>query len=177
MPGKRVRTRRPGIKTIGPMSFVISLTVALAGLVGACNTVNLPPDEEFRVLFSGYTLTRTGQLSADATLAEGGLAALRDPILRDTRLTPGHGYGFRKANDWRNEKVALVLLPERLKKIGARVVKAPRSDREMIYAIMGGPFFRIEFEKDGHTGTIFNRLAYDESEGPEGSEVLVLIYR
>jgi hypothetical protein len=57
------------------------------------------------------------------------------------------------------------------------VVKAPRSDRELLYATMGGPYFQIEFEEDGHKGTIFNRLAHDEVEGPAGSEVLVVIYR
>lgn len=153
------------------------LAVTLPGILGACRNHDRAPDGEFRILFSGYTLTRTGKLSAGTTLADGGLDELRDPIPPDPKLIPDHGYGFRKDNDWPNEKVALDLFPERLKRIGARVVKAPRSNKDLIYSTMGGPFFRIEFEKDGHIGTIFNRLARNDSEGPEGSEVLVLTYR
>ena len=42
---------------------------------------------------------------------------------------------------------------------------------------MGGPYFTIEFELEGHPGRLFNRLVAHQTEGEAGQEVLVLVYR
>jgi hypothetical protein len=151
--------------------------MAVLYIIAACAFVRLTPEEEFRILFAGYTLTRTGAIAKNESLSDGGLGNLRDPVSLVGALTPGDAFAFRKETEWPNERVALEILPGRLKAMGMRIVRRPESVKDLLYAVAGGPFFRIDFTRGERTGTIFNRLARDETEGPPGSEVLVVIYR
>jgi hypothetical protein len=150
--------------------------LAVASVVSSCRSHRLTPEEEFRFLFSGYTLIRTGSISQEDSLIDGGLASLRDSLSLGVTLTSGRAYAFRKDADWPNEQVALQILPERLNVIGARIVSRPLSVKDLSYAVAGGPFFRIDFRKNDGVGIIFNRLVRS-TEGPAGTEVLVVIYR
>lgn len=134
-------------------------------------------EQEFADLFAGYTLFRAGPILKDQTLRDGGLSLLAASESTVGKLVPNHGYAFRKNNVVANEDVALRVLPDRLRRIGAKVISAPSTESDLLFAMMGGPFFTIGFEKDGHRGTIFNRLVRSPDEGPAGSEVLVAIYR
>ena len=135
------------------------------------------PTDDFGALFAGYSLIRAGVISPDDSMRDGGLGQLPKAVPGSVTLTRGYAYGFRKTNDWPNETIALRILPDRLKSIGARIISAPKSESELIFAVIGGPFFTIEFEKHGHRGTIFNRLVADEREGEKGEEVLIAIFR
>jgi hypothetical protein len=69
---------------------------------------------------------------------------------------PGYRYVFLMPRE-NASALGLRILPVRLREMGATVLNAPRSWEHFIYALMGGPYFRIDFVMRGNVGIIENR--------------------
>ncbi|HKY30180.1 MAG TPA: hypothetical protein VJM12_19780 [Pyrinomonadaceae bacterium] len=70
------------------------------------------------------------------------------------------GYVFHYASGRpNNERLAAEELPERLRKLGFKIVQAPNyNGGQFSYPYIGGPLFSIVFEDGNHKGIIFNRV-------------------
>jgi len=132
-------------------------------------------DQQFRELFEGYQLVLISDIPKDKFIEQVDVSTLQNSYPTESRMTPGRIYVFRKTTQMGNETIALNVLPERLAKIGAHVTKAPQSSKDLVYLYYGGPLFNIEFEKDGHIGKIFNRVADPKATGG-AAEWLILTY-
>ena len=122
----------------------------------------MTPQRQFETLFEGFQVTAIEDFPEAANQRQvvqmlGTLVVKEKYPLSNPQLTPGKVYRFVRALhvDWGN--IGIDVLPERLKAIGARVISAPKSAHDLDRRITGGPYFVIEFEKDGHKGTILTR--------------------
>jgi hypothetical protein len=100
-------------------------------------------------------------------------SVLRNTYPEERKLFPGRVYVFRKAISTSNEDIGMKVLPERLAKIGARVTNAPRTSKDFMYVYIGGPLFVIQFEKDGHQGTMFNHVHISQNPSEQWEELIV----
>jgi hypothetical protein len=57
-----------------------------------------------------------------------------------------------------DERLALTLLPQRLRAAGLEVTAGPHSPGDLMSLVYGGPLFRIEFHDNSRRAFIFNRL-------------------
>ncbi|MGH9890559.1 MAG: hypothetical protein ACREA0_00950 [bacterium] len=155
---------------------LILLVLALGGLGMGCRPRPMTEEQQFHYLFEGYQLMLVDDLPKEKRIEDVETPSLRDTYPLEPRVVPGRVYVFRKTTEISNEDMALRVFPERLASIGARITKAPHSSKDLVYLIIGGPLFRIEFEKDGHRATIFNRMR--TSDNPqEVYEELILTFR
>jgi hypothetical protein len=125
-------------------------------------------------LFEGFQLILTDDLPPNAPIQTLEASTLRDRHPGDQFLVPGRIYSFRKMTGAGNEELAITILPDRLAKFGAKVTKAPKTEKDFMYPFVGGPIFLIEFEKDGHHGTIFNRAHVPQGD-PAWEELVVAL--
>lgn len=156
--------------------YVLLLTVGLTIWSAACRSVVAAEDNQFRMLFDGFQLILIDDLPAKTPIAKLDSSALRNTYPSEQTLVPGRVYAFRKTTDTSDETLGKKVLPERLAKMGAHVTKAPQSSKDFVYPYIGGPLFVIKFEKDGHQGTIFNRV-HTSSKAGDHWEELILAYK
>jgi len=153
--------------SLGCVMLVVTSLVTLG-----CRQRAVPANQRFQVLFDGYQLILVTELRPDKAVDEVDVSKLQGSLPLEPRLVPGRIYVFRKVSHVSTEDMAIKIFPERLVKIGARVTKAPRSPEHLIYLMIGGPLFNIEFELEGHRGKIFNYSTSDYRE-----DRLVFAYR
>jgi hypothetical protein len=165
-----MNTNRP---LVGALSSVFLFALLLlAGSVG-CQTQVVAEDQQFRMLFDGFQLVLVDDLPPMVPVQELDPSRLRNTYPSAQTLAPGRVYAFRKITDTSDEALGRKILPERLAKIGARVTKAPQSSKDFVYPYIGGPLFLIQFEKDGHEGTMFNRVHTSSKPGEHWEELIV----
>lgn len=157
----------------GPRSWAVPLILLLCSWTGGCQTRVAAEDQPFRMLFNGFQLVLVGDLPANTPIQELDSSALRNTYPAERTLVPGRVYAFRKTTKSSNEDLGMKILPARLAKIGAHVTKAPQSSKDFIYPFIGGPLFVIHFEKDGHQGTMFNRVHTSTRRGEHWEELIV----
>lgn len=160
----------------GPPSWVVTLILLLCSLTGGCQNRVAAEDQRFRMLFDGFQLVLVDDLPAKTPIQELDSSALRNAYPAERMLIPGRVYVFRKTTDTSDEDLGMKILPDRLAKIGAHVTKAPQSSKDFIYPFIGGPLFVIQFEKDGHQGTMFNRV-HTSAQPDEHWEELIIAYK
>ena len=152
-----------------------ALVFAIVALTG-CRHSPRTPEEEFALLFEGFRLIWIAD-AANTEIIEDGPMSHPEGLPPVPTLTVGKAYGLLNERRFTSGWLGIEEMPDRLRKMGAHVVKAPKTSNDLTYAFLGGPFFMIEFEKDGHKGTIFNRLAKSGFEGEAGRDLFVLIYQ
>jgi hypothetical protein len=150
------------------------LLLLLCAAMIACRTHKAAEDQQFKTLFEGFQLISVGSLPEGTPVQEIDSSTLRNTQPLERVLTSGHAYVFRKTTEISNEQLGMKVLPERLAKIGAQVTKAPHSSQDFMYPMIGGPLFLIEFQKDGHRGTMFNRF---RAEKDDHWEELIVAYK
>ncbi len=158
----------------GTLNSALTHVVLLlcAGSV-VCQARVTAEDQQFRMLFDGFQLVLVDDLPATTPIQELDSSALRNAYPSAQTLVPGRVYAFRKTTDTSNETLGKKILPERLAKMGSHVTKAPQSSKDFIYPYIGGPLFVIQFEKDGHQGTMFNRVHTSSKPGEHWEELIV----
>jgi len=139
-----------------------TLLLLLCAAMSGCNPQKATGDQQFKTLFEGFQLNLVDSLPEKTLVQELDSSTLRNTHPLERVLASGHVYVFRKTTEMSNEQLGMKVLPERLAKIGAQVTKAPRSSQDFIYRVIGGPLFLIEFQKDGHRGTMFNRFRVEK---------------
>lgn len=149
------------------------LILLLCSWTAGCQTRGATEDQQFRTLFDGFQLVLVDNLPTNTAIEELDSSKLRNTYPMEQMLIPGRVYSFRKTVTTSNEDLAMKVLPARLKKIGARVTKAPQSSKDFIYPYVGGPLFLIQFEKEGHQGTMVNRVHTSTKPGEHWEELLV----
>jgi hypothetical protein len=158
----------------GALSCVLVCVLLLfAGSVG-CQAGVAAEDQQFRMLFDGFQLVLVDDLPPAVPLQELDSSRLRNAYPSVQTLVPGRIYAFRKVTETSDETLGRKILPERLAKMGAHVTKAPESSKDFIYPYIGGPLFVIQFEKDGHQGTMFNRVHTSSKPGEHWEELIVV---
>jgi hypothetical protein len=157
----------------GALSWTVMLVLLLCSCTGCQTRAAAAQDEQFRMLFDGFQLVLVDDLPAKAPIQELDSSTLRNTYPSEQTLVPGRVYAFRKTTDKSNEMLGKKVLPERLTKIGAHVTKAPQTSKDFMYPFVGGPLFVIEFEKDGHQGTMFNRVHTSAKPGEQWEELIV----
>jgi hypothetical protein len=157
------------------VSWAILLSISLGLSSSGCRPQVVSEDQQFQVLFNGYQLVLVDDIPKDTSVENLEIAKLNGHYPLQPKLVFGRIYIFKKTGQVSNETMALKEFPERLSRIGARVTKAPRSSNDLIYLYYGGPIFDIEFEKDGHVGKLFNRVA-DPKDAGGAREWLILAY-
>jgi hypothetical protein len=160
---------------LGSSALIVSL-ILMCSASSRCQTPSVAQGHEFGTLFDGFQLVLVDDLPAKAPIQQLDSSTLRNTYLSERSLTPGRVYIFRKTTKRSDEDLALNSLPGRLVKIGAQVLKAPKSSKDLIYPLIGGPLFVIQFEKDGHQGTMFNQVR-TSSQPSEHWEELIFAYR
>lgn len=157
-------------------TLALILVTGLTIWVTACQSLGAVEDQEFHMLFRGFQLMLVDDLPADTPIHELSYSLLRNRYPSEQSLVPGRVYAFRKTTEMSDEELGKKVLPERLATIGAKVTKAPHSSKDFVYPYIGGPLFVIQFEKDGHHGTIFNRVHTSSKTGGNWEE-LILAYK
>ena len=161
---------------LGSSILVVTL-ILMCSVTSACQTRSGTQDDQFRALFDGFQLVLVDNLPPDVALIQNlDSSSLRNTYPSERSLIPGRVYIFRKTTNRSDEDLGLKALPGRLAKIGAQVLKAPKSSKDLIYPILGGPLFVIQFEKDGHEGTMFNQVR-TSSKPSEHWEELIVAYK
>jgi hypothetical protein len=153
--------------------WAVTLILLLCIWTCGCQTRAAAADQQFRMLFDGFQLVLVDDLPTKTPVEELDSSALQNTYPTERTLTPGRIYSFRKTATTSGEDLGMKVLPARLGKIGARVTKAPQSSKDFMYPYVGGPLFVIQFEKDGHQGTIFNRVHTSTKPGEHWEELLV----
>lgn len=156
--------------------WTVMLILVLCSWTGGCQTRVAAQDQQFRMLFDGFQLVLVDDLPTKTPIEELDSSALRNTYPTERTLVPGRIYSFRKTITTSNEDLAMKVLPTRLGKVGARVTKAPQSSKDFIYPYVGGPLFIIQFEKDGHQGTMLNRV-HTSTKPSEHWEELIVAYK
>lgn len=162
----------PNRLLIGALNALALGLLLYMGSVG-CQAQVAAEAEQFRMLFDGFQLVLVDDLPAATPVQELDSSVLRNTYPHEQTLVPGRVYVFRKTTGASDETLGKKTFPERLAKIGAHVTKAPRSSKDFIYPYIGGPLFVIQFEKDGHQGTIFNRVHTSSKPGEHWEELIV----
>jgi hypothetical protein len=157
----------------GALSWAVTLILPLCLWGAGCQTRGVAEDQQFPMLFDGFQLVLVDDLPAKTPIHELDSSALRNTYPSDRTLIPGRVYVFRKTTNASDDTLGMKVLPERLAKIGAHVTKAPQSSKDFMYPYIGGPLFVVEFEKDGHQGTIFNRVHTSSKPGEHWEELIV----
>jgi hypothetical protein len=160
----------------GILSWVLTVVLLLLCAASVVCQARDAEDQQFRMLFDGFQLVLIDNLPTTTPIQELDSSALRNTYPPGQTLLPGRVYAFRKTSDASDETLGKKTLPERLAKMGAHVTKAPQSSKDFIYPYIGGPLFVIQFEKDGHQGTIFNRV-HTSSKPGEHWEELIMAYK
>jgi hypothetical protein len=155
----------------GALSWAATLILCLWSV--GCQTRGVAEDQQFRMLFDGFQLVLVDDLPAKTPIQELDSSSLRNTYPSDRTLIPGRVYVFRKTTNTSDDTLGMKVLPERLAKMGARVTKAPQSSKDFMYPYIGGPLFVVEFEKDGHQGTMFNRVHTSSKPGEHWEELIV----
>ncbi len=150
-----------------------AMLIVLCGCAGGCQNRVVAQDEQFRILFDGFQLVLVDDLPVKTPIQELDSSALRNTYPAERTLAPGRVYVFRKTTKTSNEDLGMKLLPERLAKVGAHTTKAPKSSKDFMYPFIGGPLFIIQFEKDGHQGTMFSRVHTSSKSGEHWEELIV----
>jgi hypothetical protein len=149
--------------------FVVPLSVGMLG----CHHRAVSQDQQFRTLFDGFQLLLVDDLPQNMPVQNIDSSTMRNTHPSEQRLVPGRVYSFRKITKTSDETLGEKIFPERLATLGAHVTKAPHSSKDFIYPFIGGPLFLIEFEKDGHHGTMFNRVHTSVKPEEQWEEVIV----
>jgi hypothetical protein len=131
-------------------------------IFGGCSRHSQPLDAKAFSIFSDFAFVGEGSyqpstgLNGDVnpTVAEHGQVLLSLPKTLDI----GRQYIFHHRLPFDVERFALVELPERLRRRGLEITKAPHSSKEMTYLYFGGPIFVIKFKQGDHVGIIFDQL-------------------
>lgn len=163
--------RRKNIRTRGRNIAMLLFALSVSSM--GCQTRAVGEDQQFQKLFEGYKLVLVDDLQKGRSIEEVETSTLRSTYPLEPRLVPARVYVFRKTNQMANETIAMKVFPERLSSIRARVTKAPQSSNDLVYLIIGGPLFKIEFEKDGHQGKILNRVHTSEKASENWEELIV----
>jgi hypothetical protein len=82
-------------------------------------------------------------------------------------LEPGGTYVFHNTVPVDHERMALEVLPRRLKALGARIISRPESELDLLYPFLGGVAFGIRFEIDGRKLEIGSSGPHKIYEEPE----------
>lgn len=153
--------------------------VLVAGLTICTAVCRSPWDTgrgQFHTLFKGFQLILVDDLPSNVAIRDLDSSVLKNRYPSERTLVPHRVYVFRKTSDIPDEILGKKVLPERLAMIGAKVTEAPQSSKDFTYPYIGGPLFMIQFEKDGHQGTLFNRV-HTSSKAGDIWEELVLAYK
>jgi hypothetical protein len=76
-----------------------------------------------------------------------------------------------------NEAMGIKILPERLKKLGFKIIEAPDDKgRPLLYPFIGGPYFYIKFSSGQHEAVIFNKSHADQNDQDKIVDDYVLVF-
>jgi hypothetical protein len=154
-------------------SSCILMLLILVVWAGGCQTRVASETEQFRMLSDGFELLLVDDLPTQIPIQQLDSTSLRNIYPSERSLSPGKVYAFKKIMKSSNETLGMRILPERLARIGAHVTKAPQSSKDFMYPFIGGALFVIEFDKDGHHGTIFNRVHMSPQPGERWEELII----
>jgi len=157
----------------GAPSWAVTLILLLCLWTGGCQTRVAAEDQKFHMLFDGFQLVLVDDLPEKTPIQELDSSTLRNTYPAERTLVPGRVYALRKTTSSSDEELGIKILPGRLVKIGAHVTRAPQSSKDLMYPFIGGPLFIIQFEKDGHQGTMFNRVHTSTKPGEHWEELIV----
>jgi hypothetical protein len=157
-------------------STLVVTLILMCSCISGCQTPSATQNDQFRALFDGFQLVLVDDLPAKVPIQKLDSSALRNTYPNERSLVSGRVYIFRKMTKRSDEDLGLKSLPDRLAEIGARILKAPKSSKDLIYPFIGGPLFVIQFEKDGHEGTMFNQVR-TSSKPSEHWEELIVAYK
>jgi len=117
---------------------------------------------------SDFVLVGTGQgrLETDGSIDTTYIAPHNEKQhSRPERLEKGVQYVFHRKAPVENESLALRDLPERLSKMGFKIIWAPKSTSDMLHLYYGGPIFHIKFSARDQEFLIFNQVHMMDIEG------------
>ncbi len=153
--------------------YILLLTFGLLIWVVTGQSATVAGDNEVSMLFDGFRLILIDDLPDKIPIEKLDSSSLQNAHPTEQALVPGLVYVFRKVADTSNETLGKKILPERLVKMGAHVTTAPHSAKDFVYPYVGGPLFVIKFERDGHQGTIFNRVHTSSKTGDHWEELIL----
>ncbi len=151
----------------------VALILLLCSWGVSCKNRVAAEDQQFQMLFNGFQLVTVDKLPPNVRTEDLNPANLQNAYPTERTLVPDRVYVFRKTTGTSNEDLGMKVLPDRLRSIGARVTKAPQNSKDFMYVYVGGPLFVIEFEKDGHHGTMLNRVHTSQNSNEQWEELIV----
>lgn len=86
-----------------------------------------------------------------------------DSTALPSRWLPGPQYVFHLDSDRDFEEVSTLLLPHRLRAVGATVIHAPKTWRDMAIPNMGNPLWQIEFWQGRRRALLRNRFDREQA--------------
>jgi hypothetical protein len=140
-------------------AYVLILAFSSVPLGGIALTPTIPTDAKpFRSAFEGFVFVGSVPIASKES---------RGPRIVShgtTRQTfPSHFQGsrlyvFHHRRPVDNVRLAIDVLPSRLKRSGVSITSSPMSPLDLIYVYVGGPLFRIECEMNKRRMVIYNRV-------------------
>ena len=134
------------------VACVLTLIAVATALVGCGSASQSDANEALRQVFSDFSYVRRQPVADDF---KSGFPPSGTTALPET-FEPGYRYIFHRRLPSDNVQLGTKVLPERLKSQGFDVLEFPKTERELVYSYIGGPFFRIRFRSGDRVGLIFN---------------------
>lgn len=150
------------------------IAIILLCCVPGCQTRTSEGDMRIDKLFEGYRVLLIDNIPKDFSIRDMDTTTLHNAYPVDTIFKPGRVYLLRKITDQSNYDLGMTVLPNRLRQYGAKIISAPQSPGQFTTIFVGGPLFKIEFEKNGHHGMICNRAYGSEIASENWDELIVL---
>jgi hypothetical protein len=156
-------------------SFLILPLVLMLNLILLCGCHrNEQEDRKFGVLFDGFHLVKVDDLDPKADIDLLDTATLHDTSSGRGGFEPGKVYVLKKDRTWDNGFLAAQIFPDRLRQMGAKVVRAPASGAELMCWFVGPMRYKIEFKYKGRQGFILNHAEYNKRRD-DLEEVVLLV--
>ena len=125
-------------------------------------------------LFEGYQVLMVDSIPRDLNIRNIDTSILHNIYPTEAVFKPGRIYICRKTGEQSNYNLGMTILPDRLRQVGAKMIRIPKSPGEFTTLYLGGPLFTIEFELKGHHGMIFNSANTSEVASENWDELFVI---
>jgi hypothetical protein len=142
--------------------------------VGGCQMKTNEEGMRLAKLFEGYQVLMVDSIPRDLNIRNIDTTTLHNTYPTEALFNSGRIYIFRKTGEQSNYDHGMTILPDRLRQVGATIIRVPQSPGDFRTIYLGGPLFTIGFEMKGHHGLIFNSAHTSEVDNENWDELCVL---
>lgn len=136
-----------------PTQLAAISIAALLLLASGCAPKGCRADE-IKIVFSDFAYVGMFASVKDHPIPSHG----DESILMPSLIRPGYKYLFHATTMVTTDRIAIVVLPERLRAAHFSILEQPRNPGDFAVPNHGGPLWEIRFAKGSCKGRIYNRI-------------------